>query len=380
MSIREERLPLTPEDVFCPNLDCPARGRINEGNIGVHSIKERRFICHLCKKTFSSRLGTAFYRLRTEERIVTQVVTLLAHGCPAQAIVAAFDLDERTVLDWHSRAGSQAEAVQKHLVETPRDLGEVQSDELRVKAQGRVFWMATSIQVSTRLWLGGVVSECRDLLLISSLMMIVKACASALGKGVLFCSDGLCHYVSAIREVFREPHSSGLPGRPRLVAWPRILIAQVIKRVAGRRIEEVERRVVQGSREEIELRRHKSKEGGVLNTAFIERLNATFRQRLSCLARRTRALVRLPQRLHQAMYLVGTVYNFCCEHKSLRLPGLIGGHKWLGRTPAMAAGLTDHCWSVEELLTFHVPPPRWIPPKQRGRPSKKLKQLIERWC
>jgi hypothetical protein len=57
-------------------------------------------------------------------------------------------------------------------------LGEVQSDELRVKAQGKVFWMATSMQVSTRLWLGGVVSECRDLLMIVSLIRIVKACAS----------------------------------------------------------------------------------------------------------------------------------------------------------------------------------------------------------
>jgi hypothetical protein len=164
-----------------------------------------------------------------------------------------------------------------------------------------------------------------------------------------------------------------------MVNWPRIFIAQVIKRVEERRLS-VERRIVQGSEEEVELLRHKTKEGGVLNTSFIERLNATFRERLSCLARRTRALIRLSERLHQAMYLVGTVYNFCCEHKSLRMPGLIGGHKWLGRTPAMAAGLTDHCWSVEELLTFHVPPPRWIPPKQRGRPSRKLKQLIERWC
>ena len=301
---------MDPNTVFCPNLDCPARGHTAQGNIGVHSIKERRFICHLCKKTFSSRLGTAFYRLRTEEKIVTQVITLLSHGCPLQAICAAFDLDERTVLDWHSRAGSQAEAVQKHLVETPRNLGEVQSDELRVKAQGRIFWMASSMQVSTRLWLGGVVSECRDMMLIVSLIWIVYRCASALGRGLLFCSDGLTSYVSAIREVFREAEQTRLPGRPRLVSWPKILIAQVIKRVEARRLKEVERRKVQGSAQEVEEARHKTDEGGVLNTSFIERLNGTFRQRLSCLARRTRALIRLPERLHQAMYLVGAVYNF----------------------------------------------------------------------
>jgi hypothetical protein len=49
-------------------------------------------------------------------------------------------------------------------------------------------------------------------------------------------------------------------------------------------------------------------------------------------------------------------------------------------TPAMAAGITDHRWTVEEVLTFHVPPPPWSPPKRRGRPSRATKLLIARWC
>jgi transposase len=48
--------------------------------------------------------------------------------------------------------------------------------------------------------------------------------------------------------------------------------------------------------------------------------------------------------------------------------------------PAMAAGITDHCWSVHELLSYHVPPPRWTPPTQRGRPSRVFQRLVERWC
>jgi len=51
-----------------------------------------------------------------------------------------------------------------------------------------------------------------------------------------------------------------------------------------------------------------------------------------------------------------------------------------GTTPAMAAGLTDQCWSVHELLSYRVPPPPWTPPKRRGRPSRVLKRLIEQWC
>ena len=50
------------------------------------------------------------------------------------------------------------------------------------------------------------------------------------------------------------------------------------------------------------------------------------------------------------------------------------------QTPAMAAGITDHCWTVRELLSCRVPPPRWTPPKQRGRPSHALKRLMARWC
>jgi transposase-like protein len=66
----------------CLNLDCPARGQIGRGNIGIHSRKERRYICHQCHQTFSETKGTLFYRLRSDWNLITIVVTLLAHGCP----------------------------------------------------------------------------------------------------------------------------------------------------------------------------------------------------------------------------------------------------------------------------------------------------------
>ena len=98
---------MDPQTVFCPNWECPARGQVGQGNIGVHSQKERRYCCRVCGKTFAARTGTAFYRLRTAEETVTVVITLLAHGCPLQAIVVAFGLDERTVQSWQARAGAQ---------------------------------------------------------------------------------------------------------------------------------------------------------------------------------------------------------------------------------------------------------------------------------
>jgi transposase-like protein len=154
---------LAPEKAFCPNCDCPARGRVAEGNIGVHSHKERRYICQVCDKTFSATTGTVFYRRQKEAELIERVVTLLALGCPIQAIVVAFKLDERTVRAWLDASGAHCQAVHEQLVEQPRPLGQVQCDELRVKAQGVVLWVALAIQVQTRLWLGVAVSSQRRL-------------------------------------------------------------------------------------------------------------------------------------------------------------------------------------------------------------------------
>jgi len=360
-------------------MSCPARGRINEGTISVHSIKERRYKCSVCQKTFAETKGSAFYRLHHSQELVTRVITLLSFGCPTQAIVAAFSLDERTIANWRERAGLHCLSVHQRLVARPRDLGQVQMDELRVRQQGRVVWMAMALMVSTRLWLGGVVGLSRDSALISSLVEKVRSCATALCAGILFCTDGLRAYISAIRVVFRERVINGLAGRPRLVMWNRIFIAQAVKQYEAGRVVGIDRRVISGSQAEVEAMISRTQGKGVINTAFIERLNATFRQCLSSLVRRGRAIARRSHTLEAGMYLVGTVYNFCTEHKSLRIEGLVGGHKWLERTPAMAAAITDHRWSVKELLSYHVAPSPWKPPKRRGRPSRATKQLIARW-
>jgi len=369
---------MDPKSVFCPNPDCPARGQVGEGNIGVHSPKERRYICHVCKKTFAETKGTAFYRLHKAKDLFVIVITLLAHGCPVQAIVAAFGLDERTVLAWQKRGGQQGERVQKHLVEQPRDLGQVQLDEMRVRTQGGVGWLATAMQVSTRLWLGGVWGVQRSATLVRGLLAKVKAAARC--AALLVCTDGFAAYGKEIRRVFREPERTGQAGRPRLAPWPNLMIGQVIKQYAQRRVVGVIQRLVQGSAAAAQVLIAQTQGGGGINTAYIERLNATFRERLASLVRRGRALVRQGTTLYYGMYLVGAVYNFCTDHHSLRLPGGAGGPKWAPRTPAMAAGITDHRWTVAELLWYRVPPPRWTPPKRRGRRSAALQRLIARWC
>jgi len=366
--------------VFCHNPACPARGQVGKGNIGVHSRTAGRYICHVCSKTFSVNKGTVFYRLRTAKDVVVIVVTLLAHGCPVQAIVAAFGLDERTVISWHERTGQHCEAVHRHLVEQPRDLGQVQGDEIRVKMQGGIVWMAMALHVRTRLWLGGVLSTGRDGELIAALVQKVRACA--LCRPLLLCVDGCSVYISAIRSVFREPVRLGQIGRPRLRPWDGLCIAQVVKQYACKRVIGIERRLVQGTANQIEALLQRTQGGGMINVAYIERLNATFRSHIAALVRRGRALARQATTLHHAMYLVGSVYNFCTDHRSLRLALYLPGNRrrWVPRTPAVAAGITDHRWTVEELLSFRVPLPRWSPAKRRGRLSKTAQALVAQWC
>src|SRR2546425_5082168 len=191
------------------------------------------------------------------------------------------------VAAWVRRAGGQGQAVQEHLVEHPRDLGQVQADEIRVKKQGGIVWMALAMMVHTRLWLAGEVSEHRDMALIRSLIERVRLCA--LPRPLLFCTDGLCSYVRAIRETFRDPVRTGAHGRPRLRPWRNICIAQVVKRYEQRRVVDVERRIVDGTPARVETLRRRAQGDGVINTAYIERLNATFRERLASLTRRGRA-------------------------------------------------------------------------------------------
>lgn len=348
------------------------------GNISVHSRKERRYKCDICDTTFAASKGTVLYRLRTAQEIIVLVITLLAYGCPVQAIVAAFGLDERTVSAWQARAGQHCMQVHEHLVQQPHDLGQVQCDEIRVKKQGGIVWMASAIQVSTRLWLGGIIHTHRDWHLMAALVGKIRACA--LCRPLLFCTDGCKAYVRAIRATFREALPRRQAGRPGLRPWDNICIAQVIKQYAHGHVVGLVRQVVQGPGTLIAALLQRTQGGGVINVAYIERLNATFRARLSALVRRGRALARQTRTLQWGLYLIGTVYNFCTNHKSLRLPGVIGGHKWLPRTPAMAAGITNHRWTVQELLTFRVPLPPWTPPKRRGRKSNATKQLIAQWC
>ena len=153
----------------------------------------------------------------------------------------------------------------------------------------------------------------------------------------------------------------------------------MIKSRAKKRVVSVTQRGIRGSLEAILEVLAATGTGKGINTAYIERLNATFRASLAVLVRRGRAIAHQQVMLTGGMNLVGCAYNFCWHHESLRLAAPEGSaRKWLYRTPAMAAGLTDHRWSMLELLRYQVPLPAWTAPKRRGRPPKEttLTELV----
>jgi len=367
---------MDPHSVFCPNPDCSASGRIGSGKIGVHSRKHRRYRCRVCGKTFSASRGTVYFRLRTPSGRVTLVITLLAYGCPIRAIVRAFGLEARTVAAWRDRAGAHCQRVhQARVARGALDLEHVQADEIRVRVCDGIAWLASALMVRTRLWLGGVVGLQRERALARSLLQQVRACARA-GRALLLCVDGWHVYPAAIRWAFREKlPRAGRTGRCRLQVWEGLAIGRVIKHIRGVWVGKEE--IVHGTSALVGQQLFVSQGGVRINTAFIERLNATFRERLAVLTRRCRHAARRSEALQAGMYLIGTVYNFCTGHHALRRPNFDNPARprWQERTPAMASGLTDHVWTVAELLSCKVVPPLRAPPKRRGRPPKGKRAL-----
>jgi len=359
--------PMDASKQFCPNEACSARGKIGEGNIRIHSYRPERYRCQKCKKTFSARRGTMMEGLRTPAEVVMRVIILLSYGCPIQAIVHAYGLDERTVAEWQKRAGKHCQQVHQAIVEQGKvEAQHVQADEIRVKGCKMIAWMGLAIDVSTRLWMAGIVSLQRDTALADHLLQQVRACCQAVGA-LLVCTDGWAAYPNSIKRAFREKVKKTVGrGRACLVVWPELCIATVIKHVKNKRVVEITRKMTLGTLAQAQKLLQATLGGSELNTAFIERFNGTMRERLASLTRKCRHAAHRLETIEAGMYLIGCTYNFCFPHHELST----SKHRGHPCTPAMAAGLTTHIWSVWELLQYKVAPTPWVAPKRVRRRGK----------
>src|SRR2546422_4092680 len=203
-------------------------------------------------------------------------------------------------------------------------------------------------------------------------MQQVRRCALS-WRPLLVLTDGWAAYPGSIGRAFREKVKETMGvGRACLRVWPELHLGTVIKHTQKKRVVQITRQMARGLLQRAEKLLQLSGGGNVLNTAFIERLNGTFRERLASLTRKSRHAASRIQALHTGMYLIGCTYNFCCAHQELSK----AKHWGKACTPAMASGLTDHVWSICELLRYKVAPSPWVEPKRRGRPKKQAEQTV----
>jgi transposase-like protein len=338
---------------FCPNVACAASGLTNQGNITIHDRKRERYRCKSCRQTFTARTGTMLEGLRKPAELIFLVVGLLSYGCPLQAIVQVFGLDERTVALWRDRAGQQCQRVQQAIVQQGQlTLTHVQADEIRVKGKKGIFWMGLAMEVSSRLWLAGVVQSSRDHVLADRLLQQVRRCACGASQ-LLICVDGWASYPNAILRAFVEQVNEGIQtGKKQMQVWSQLVIGQGIKTQKKHRLVSVKHTLLRGDKQGLERCLEQSCGGTQINTAYIERLNGTVRERLASLTRKCRHASQRLEAFQWGMYLIGCTYNLCWPHQELSKKEHAGD----ACTPAMASGLTTHIWSLQEVLTYHVPP------------------------
>ena len=244
--------------------------------------------------------------------------------------------------------------------------GDLRADEAIRRLSPSPQWVWTAMDPETKLLLA-IDVEPRTLAMAQRVLHQVAHCLAP-ACVPLFLSDGFKDYLPAILTHFGcwvhpERHQAKGPApKPRWMPRPELLYAQVIKTLRRRRLVRVTHRVVFGTREAVE--QVLAACGWQIQTAFVERLNLPIRQHVAAIGRRVNTLCQGEDGLRQQVVLFQTYDNFVLPHASLhqaRLQPLRAngkGSATLRRpcTPAMAAGLTDRVWSLQDVLLFRVPP------------------------
>jgi IS1 family transposase len=337
----------------------------------TQSGKRRIFRCHRCATQFAETRETVFVDLRPSEDKVMMALKMLLVRVDLAGIGFVLGVTEETVLAWLKRAAQQAEAINRHLL---RDLPvtQVQLDEMwnfveRKHARetdeagesvpngedGRP-WVWVSFAPECRLMIAAVVGP-RTLDTAKEVVAATKARVAGIPA---FFSDGFTWYLAAISAAFHvvttfeRTGKRGRPRKPRCAPHPDLVYGQWVKQQTQGTLLTLSPRVVLGAARLTQM-------GLTISTALVERVNLTLRQALAPLARKTSSFCKDRERLRQRVVCFQAFSNVARPHMTLRqqLPlhertrhGAI--HPlWQKRTPAMAAGVTDHVWTFRELLT-----------------------------
>ena len=371
---------------FCPNPDCRYLGWVGWGHLRAHGHPNggpwRQLLCVVCRRSLLETLGTLFHGTRVSVELIVRVIACLAEGLGIRGTARVFEVDPNTVLQWLVETAEQLRAFSQHFLHDVR-VRPVQMDELfallsAVKA-GEVSeadaierlerapqWVWVAMDPESKLLLELDVGD-RPL---AMAQRVVHQVAQVLAPDCapLFLTDGFREYLTALLTHYGQwgqrarRRAQGPAPKPRWMPLPQLLYAQVIKTVRRRRLVRVSHRVVFGTLEAAQ--QVLATCGWQINTAFIERVNLSIRQHVAAVGRRVTTLCKGEVGMRQQLVLYHVYDNFCLPHASLRVPlaaplptnGTGSATQWQPRTPAMAAGLTDHVWTLREGLLFRVPP------------------------
>src|SRR5205809_6572252 len=371
---------------FCPNPDCAYRGWVGWGNLRANGHPSggpwRQLLCIACRGYFLETLGTIFHGKHASVELIVRVIACLAEGLGIRGTARVFEVGPHPVLQVLVEAAEQLQAFSRHVLHDVR-VRQVQLDELfallsAVKA-GEVSaaeaierlerspqWVWVALDPESTLLLAIDVGE-RTLAMAQRVVhQVVQVLASDCAP--LFLTDGFREYLTALLTHdgqwvhLPRRQATGPAPKPRWMPLPQLLYAQVVKTVRRRRLVRVSHRVVFGTLGAIQ--QVLAACGWQINTAFIERVNLTIRQHVAAVGRRVSTLCKGEEGLLQQLAVFHCYYNFCLPHASVRLPlpqpeptrGSGSARQWRPCTPAMAAGLTNHVWTLREVLLFRVPP------------------------
>jgi len=376
---------------FCPHDGCRYRGWLGRNNLRANGHPNgspwRQFHCTACDGFFPEHHGTIFHGKQAEVELSVRVLTCWAEGLGIRATARVFEVDANTVLHWLIEAAEQLRAFSAyflcdlHLEQLQLDelyavlralkAGEISEDEAIKRLERSPYWVWTVMDPKSKLLV--VIDVGTRTLAMAQRVVHQVTRVLAPGCVPLFLTDGLKDYGTALLAHFgywiqpERRQDKGPRPKPRWMPLPELLYAQVVKSYRRRRIVGVKHRVVFGT--QLAIEQVLATCGWTIDTAFVERLNLDIRQRVAAVGRRVNTLCQGEDSLRQQLAVYQVYYNFCLPHASLRQPLLLseptngsGSAKlWRPCTPAMAAGLTDHVWSLKEVLLYRVPP--WPQPQ-----------------
>src|SRR3989454_5389488 len=371
---------------FCPNPDCAYRGWVGWGNLRANGHPNggpwRQLLCVVCRRYFLETLGTLLHGKRASVELIVRVIACLAEGLGIRGTARVFEVDPNTVLQWLVEAAEHLQAFSRHFLHDMH-VNQVQLDELFALLSAVKDGEVNEAEAITRLertsqWVWVALDPESKVLLaldvgdrtLAMAQRFVHHVAQVLAPDCapLFLTDGFRAYLTALLTHYGDwvqpprRQAQGPMPKPRWMPLPQLLYAQVVKTVRRRRLVGVTHRVVFGTLEAVQ--QVLAVCGWQINTAFVERLNLNLRQHVAAIGRRVSTLCKGEDGVRQQLALYQTYHNFCLPHASLHQPllqplptnGTGSAKQWRPYTPAMAAGLTDHVWSLREVVLYRVPP------------------------